>query len=305
MRHRHLILVILFLGVSTGRATDIHCKAGSKGLSFLKVGLGARAAALGGAYVAAADDATGPLWNPAGLTAVDGPELVFVHSQWFQDVRSEFVGGAVKNGENGFGFGFLMSTVGEIEQRAPETGKLIGTFSAYDIALSGAYARKVRDEVSLGLTLKVLYEKMYVYSSSGIALDLGVRIAPGIDDLSVGAVLQNIGRMGAMRDEETPLPFTAKAGVAYCVGAESLKGTLLLTADISKASDYWTTVHTGLEYRLDRRLALRGGCSFGQDERSFSAGIGLAFNIYRLDYAYAPFDLDLGDTHRVGFSISL
>ena len=295
---------LLILAFSSTQATDIYSKAGSKGLAFLKIGLGARAAALGEAYVAVANDATAPLWNPAGLTCVDGKDLLFVHNQWFQDIRSEFVGTAMNFGEHGIGFGFLITTVGDIQIRTKED-MFIGTFSAYDIALTGAYARRIRDDMSLGLTLKVLYEKMYIYSSSGFAFDVGTRISPGIHNLSIGAAIQNIGTMSAMREEETPLPLTLKAGLAYIAAADPIQGNLLFTADISKPSDYWTTFHTGLEYSFGQRLAVRGGYLFGQDERGLSAGIGLGFHHYRLDYAYAPFDYDLGDTHRLTFGISL
>ena len=305
MRKFLFIVIILGLASASGRGTDIHSKAGSKGLSFLKIGLGARAGALGEAYVAVANDASAPMWNPAGLSSVDGRDVLFIHNQWFQDVRSEYVGTAFNSGKNGFGFGFLINNVGDIENRAPETGKLIGTFSSYDIALAGAYARKVREHISFGFTLKVLYEKMYVYSSSGFALDLGARISPGIQNLCLGAAVQNIGSMGALRDEDIPLPLTVKAGFAYTVKEHPFNGNLLITADVHKASDYWTTFHTGLEYSLNRRLALRGGYQLGRDERSFSAGIGLVFNMYRLDYAYVPFDYDLGNTHRIAFGISL
>ena len=305
MRKSYLIVIALFLALTHGHGTEIYSQAGSKGLAFLKIGLGARAGALGEAYVAVANDATAPMWNPAGLTSVDGRDVLFIHNQWFQDIRSEFVGTALSLGDNGLGFGFLINTVGEIENRAPETGALLGTFSAYDIALTGAYARKIGEQLSLGFTLKVLYEKMYIYSSSGFALDLGLRASPGIQNLSIGAAIQNIGKMGTMREEETPLPLTLRTGFAYTVTAKPLNGNILLTADISKASDSWTTFHTGLEYNLNRRLALRGGYRFGQDERGLSAGIGLGFNIYRFDYAYAPFDYDLGDTHRLTFGISL
>jgi hypothetical protein len=300
-----IILIITVIVSIPTISEEIYSNAGAKGLSFLKIGLGARAGALGEAYVAVANDATAPMWNPAGLNSVDGRDVLFIHNQWFQDVRSEYVGTALNSGKNGLGFGFLINTVGDIENRAPETGKLIGTFSSYDVALAGAYARKVREHISLGFTLKMLYEKMYVYSSSGFALDLGARISPGIENLCLGAAVQNIGKMGALRDEDIPLPLTVKAGFAYTIEEHPFDGNLLVTADVNKTSDYWTTFHTGLEYSLNGRLALRGGYQLGRDERNFSAGIGLAFNMYRLDYAYVPFDFDLGDTHRITFGISL
>jgi hypothetical protein len=304
MKRCLFFLIAVSVIISTARGTDIYSEAGSKGLSFLKIGLGARAGALGEAYVAVANDATAPMWNPAGLTQAEGRDVLFIHNQWFQDIRTEYLGTAFRFGENGLGFGFLINTVGDIDNRSAN-GTLMGTFSAHDVALMGAYARRLNRFASVGLTLKVLYEKMYIYSSSGYALDLGAQVSPGMSNMSLGAAVQNIGKMGAMRDEEIPLPLTVRAGLAYRVTADPINGNMLVTADVSKASDYRTTLHGGLEYQLERRLALRGGYLFGQDERGFSAGLGLRFTMYRLDYAYVPFDCDLGDTHRLTFGITL
>ena len=43
--------------------------------SFLKIGAGARAIALGSAFVAVADDASAVYWNPAGMTQLSGPVI--------------------------------------------------------------------------------------------------------------------------------------------------------------------------------------------------------------------------------------
>ena len=297
--------VSMIMMFTNAHATDIYSKAGSKGLSFLKIGLGARAGALGESYVAVANDATSALWNPAGLCDVEGKDVLFSHNQWFEDIRSEYVGTAMRFGKNGFGLGLVLNSVSDIEHRAAQTGTLVGLFNAYDVALVGAYGRQVREDLDLGLSLKLLYEKMYVYSSSGLAVDFGTRYHPPVENLTVAAVIQNVGNMSAMRDEKISLPLTVKAGLAYVLEAEPLHGGLLLLVDVSKASDYRATVHTGLEYTFDRRFALRSGYLFGHDDRGLSAGVGLVFRTYRLDYAYIPFDYDLGDTHRLTFGISL
>jgi len=44
------------------------------------VGSGARAAGMGGAFIAVADDATAASWNPAGLVQLEKPEISFVYS---------------------------------------------------------------------------------------------------------------------------------------------------------------------------------------------------------------------------------
>jgi long-subunit fatty acid transport protein len=47
--------------------------------SFNPVGSGARAAGMGGAFIAIADDATAASWNPAGLVHLEKPEFSFVY----------------------------------------------------------------------------------------------------------------------------------------------------------------------------------------------------------------------------------
>ncbi|MCB0302022.1 MAG: hypothetical protein KDE52_18315, partial [Calditrichaeota bacterium] len=51
---------------------------GVTGMSFLKIGVGARAGGMGEAYAAVADDATATYWNPAGLMASDRNNLTMM-----------------------------------------------------------------------------------------------------------------------------------------------------------------------------------------------------------------------------------
>ena len=44
-------------------------KTGTSAANFLRIGIGARALAMGGAFVAVADDPTAAYWNVAGLAA--------------------------------------------------------------------------------------------------------------------------------------------------------------------------------------------------------------------------------------------
>src|SRR5579884_3969361 len=53
--------------IACALAASAWAGAGSDGAAFLQLPLGARAAALGGAYDALATDAYAPAWNPAGL----------------------------------------------------------------------------------------------------------------------------------------------------------------------------------------------------------------------------------------------
>ena len=57
-------------------------KAGTSGAQFLKIGVGARALGMGGAFASIADDATAAFTNPAGLTTLSKAEISFEGRQW-------------------------------------------------------------------------------------------------------------------------------------------------------------------------------------------------------------------------------
>ncbi len=59
-------------------------------LTFLKLGAGARPAALGDAYVAVVQDASASYWNPAGLLGIEHNDALGAHNEWIQDLRHEF-----------------------------------------------------------------------------------------------------------------------------------------------------------------------------------------------------------------------
>jgi hypothetical protein len=65
LRRRLLISTVLFLGL--GMAGDAAADISNAAVLFLRIAPGSRAAGMGEAYVAIADDATATHWNPAGL----------------------------------------------------------------------------------------------------------------------------------------------------------------------------------------------------------------------------------------------
>ena len=65
-----IMLIALFM-CSAPTAHAINANAGTPGFSFLKIGVGARAMALGGAYSTATADPEAAAWNPAGLWGIN------------------------------------------------------------------------------------------------------------------------------------------------------------------------------------------------------------------------------------------
>lgn len=87
-----LIATVGLLGLvlpGTAGAAQIFEKVGTFDGQFLKIGIGARAAAMGGAFVAVADDASALYWNAAGIARVDADksQLQFNHAIWPADLK--------------------------------------------------------------------------------------------------------------------------------------------------------------------------------------------------------------------------
>lgn len=282
---------------------DAAGQAGSTGMAFLKLGTDARSAALSDATTAAGYGAAATTQNPAGLISVQDPgkslDLLFTHREWIQDTRIEYL--AVRIGLDSLqSLGVSLSSLAteEIEIRT-RPGPAEGTFAARNASVGLTYARSFGD-LALGITAKMLYEKILVDDATGFAVDLGGRWQSPLPNLVVGAALQHLGGMGKLREESTTLPATLKAGAAYGIGWESPRLDLLMAADLAylfgEGKPY---ASLGAEIGYDRMIAGRLGYQFGSEGRGFSAGVGFRYSLFQLDYAYAPIAHDLGNTHTI------
>ena len=103
--------------------------AGNSGLAFLKFGFGARNIAMGDAGSSASNDLSALFYNPSRLASFKHNEVMFMHNEWIQDVRSE-VGGVKWNMFNlPFAVGFNVTSVSDIEVRN-KPGEPISKFNA-------------------------------------------------------------------------------------------------------------------------------------------------------------------------------
>lgn len=291
----YLMTILALLMVSN----NVYANAG---MAFLRIGAGARAAGMGEAYLGAANDASAAFWNPAGLAHGTNIEVAFAHNQWIQDINHEFFSVAFQKGNHHFALSFISLNVDGIERRTKASTLPIGEIASHDVALGLSYARNISDNLQIGVTAKYLYERIYIESTYGFAADLGVQyqlnFMPG---LTIGATAQNIGATSELKEESIKLPASFKIGAAYQI----INNSLLAAVDVVQIQDYDMHVNLGAEYVIKNVLALRGGYQIGWDEKDLSAGFGVQFSRYKMEYAYTPFSSNLGNSQRIAISLKL
>ncbi|MDI6752590.1 MAG: hypothetical protein QME07_07080, partial [bacterium] len=80
------LTVVLVMGMVLGAGAYASEK-GEKSAAFLKMGAGARASGMAGAYCAIADDSSACYWNPAGLVQLSQKEGSFMYHQPMTEVK--------------------------------------------------------------------------------------------------------------------------------------------------------------------------------------------------------------------------
>lgn len=302
---RELCLGILILALcSTAFGATIPEDAGTSGLSFLKLGAGARPSGMGEAFTAISGDIFSLYWNPAGIARHDGAEFAFMHNQWFQDVSLEYAAFCTGYKKNVMGLSLTLSQVTNLERREGPTENPIGYFDEHDLSFALSWARKLNDKLDLGISGKFLYEKIDFSSATGLGFDLG-----GIywlrSNIQLGGAILNLGSKMKFEQESFNLPTRYKVGAAYLGHEKYLNGDFILSLDLVKPNDNDLKVHFGGEYTYKEKFILRSGYQAGYDNKNISLGLGLKIKKYAIDYAFVPFSSDLGNSHRISVNLKL
>lgn len=276
--------------------------AGTASAQFLKLGAGARAAGMGDAYVAVADDVTGAYWNPAGLAQVETPEVALMHNDWLVDTQYQYVGGALPMKRGVVGASIQRMDYGSIDKYTAADARE-GSFDAGSMAANVTFGMPLNNGLLVGGTVKYISETIESESATGFAGDLGVLYRR--ENTSFGASVSNLGSAMKMVRESYDLPRLLRIGAAHRL----MENRLLLSAGVTSPSDNDPAVHAGAEFQLTPMIAFRGGYSATPGNNldvdgltGVTAGFGLTLNAFNLDYALVPFG-DLGMTHRLSLRI--
>ncbi len=143
------------------------------GTTWLEIGMGGRAAALGEAGSASSLGPSATYWNPALVGMQNGVEVM--NASWALGTVSQFVSGSFNLGDFGLGASIIHVDSGDLEQRDRPSTLPNGSFEArqYAAGLSLAYELPFYG-IRAGVTSRYLSDKIYVYSADGWSIDAGL-----------------------------------------------------------------------------------------------------------------------------------
>ncbi len=316
MKYTITVLVVVLLAMSL---TSVYAgntrRLGTAGAQELVIPVGSRSTSMGGAVIADVYGVESMHWNPAGLAYLSGTEAMFTYLPYLADINVHFVGMATNvEGFGSIGAAAKIVSIGDMEETTWENPD--GTGRIYNPTLSVisvTYSRIMTERVAVGLTAKLIYEKIFEASAAGVAFDLGFHYEPGWRGLALGLTIQNYGpdmrfagdgfnrslegREAAPKSASFDLPSSFNMGASYdFVDYESSVVTASGNFRSNNYSqDYW---QGGLEYTYRDRYSLRGGYNFADQDGwlyGVSFGGGLVFDVgntkLTLEYSWTETDL--------------
>lgn len=243
---------------------------------------GAKQISLSNSDVALSNDVFSVFNNPAGLSQMHWREAGIFYSP--------------------APFGMSELSNGFIAYHEPTS---IGSFSlggmtyGFDLFLetriSIAYSNNFTSRFFIGAAVNYQTVSIKNYGNDGIFyLNLG-GLAYIADDLRLGFYLHNINR-ASYGNTENQIPVVINAGLSYDVIKE-----LSLNFSVDKDIKYKASFQFGINYDIIEYVSLRTG--FSNEPSRFSAGIGINYLNYSLDYAMFSHNA-LGFTHQAGIIVS-
>lgn len=322
-----------------GYTTDAN-KRGSAAATMLGIGVGARAEALGGAFVAIANDPSALYWNPAGIVQLNSLSIQVTKTNWLVDTDFNSLDLVIplRSMSSAIGFHLAMLDYGDNPVRTvfrPEgTGE---TYSAFDFVVGLYWAMGITDRVNVGLGLKYFQQSIWHVSGTAIAVDLSILFQTPWKGLKLGGVISNLGPEFGLsgRDltnvadvdgrrpiyfnndnvpiniatEDYPLPLFFRFGVAYKLDLNE-SNSVTIASNLNHPSNNVETVDVGLEAQIFKSFYLRGGyqslfADFAANGLTLGGGINykvLDVMSIIVDYSWSDWGM-LNSVHR--FSIGL
>jgi len=274
---------------------------GTTAAEFLLIPATARGAALGGSYVALANDLGSMYYNPAGLALMERPGVMASTMNYIASTTYTFgaVGFPMSGGSRAFGlsvatFGFSGQPVYTVDD--PQ-GTSEVKYGVAETAIGATYSQQFSDRFSAGITAKYVSDKLGDVSGTAFAVDFGTNFHSSLAGRAIraGFVISNLGtnlshagqplfvtyeRQPPAGQDQVPqemarsqlttkawnLPVTFRMAVAYDAFTTSL-GRLTLLGEFNQPNNSQAGFGFGGEYNM----------TLGQSGFSVAGRLGMTF----------------------------
>jgi hypothetical protein len=341
--HSIPLIAVLLLALCATFVDAQTRKSGINSAAFLKVGVGARQAALGSAVTSMNEDATNMFWNPAGVALKDqSAQAAFTYNNWIGGLSQEAVAasynwtdvGTIGIGFQSFGISGITADrdngyLDPLLQSQVTDMNTTSTYDYQDLLLQATYSRYITDYLTLGVSVKYIHEKIDDVGAGTVGFDLGSVYNIGVLGWSIGARINNLGGDMKFYDYASPIPLTFSIGTSLAPVDQGIT-RWMLALDIVKPQDGQQYYYAGTELGFNKTFFLRAGWKFNYswfglsgsgiddgtslrapvqtslERGSFGAGVRVPFDTYviNVDYAYTVFSA-LQDVHRFTISFAM
>lgn len=273
--------------------------------NFLRLPVSAHVAALGGENISLIDDdATLIFHNPALINDVSDRSINLNFMTYMEGAKTASAAFLKAAGDRGtWGVTAQYMDYGSMKETAAD-GQELGTFSARDIALGGTFAYALTNDISGGVTAKVISSHIAGYSSLAVGIDLGANYFNEDLDLSVSAVARNLGgQVKAYDDDFERIPFDLQLGATKRLGHSPLRFSVTMSrlhdwseafgrhlavgADVFLGQSIY--VAAGYNFRRASEMKITEGDSSSAHGAGLSIGAGLSLERFKLHIAYAKY----------------
>lgn len=192
----------------------------SSGYSFLDIPVSSHAYTLGGVNTAVIDnDIMLADQNPALIGPEIGIQAAAAYMHYMGDGNFGGVKFGMAAGERGaWAVGIRYLNYGAFDGYLPD-GTSTGSFTPADIVFEGTYSHDITDRLRGGISYRMIYSNYEQFSAFAMAVDLGINYYNEEKDLSLSAVLTNMGGQVKRFDSVyNRLPFDLRLGYMQTLG---------------------------------------------------------------------------------------
>lgn len=297
-----LVIKLLMVGMVLTVFQKFTYAQGETAVPFLLLAPDSRSGAMGESGAGLANNSAAIYWNPSGIAFLRGQEVSVTHSNWLPQFHLDLfydyftyrqyfpeISGSVFASITYMNFGEFIRT-------GPDSPTPLGTFNAYDAALTLGYATQLSSDWGVGFNFRVIHSKLSDQptaqeTGSGVATSVSFDIStmwrpeklviPLVDfdmgkNLSIGVNLSNMGPKMYYIDQAQadPIPTNFRLGFAYQFFNDEYN-SFLMTLDFNKlmvSSD-----STNKKQFYQAIFTSWGDRPFGQELQSIQTSMGVEY----------------------------